>query len=127
MAQAYRFTAIRQTRIAFAVAAAFLPFPPQVAQAQTNANTLPTGGNVTAGSAVVSSSGNKMQIDQSTQKAILQWDSFSIGSGAWVNFTQPSSSAIALNRVMGNNPSEIFGRLSANGQVFLTNPNGVLF
>src|SRR5205085_11339541 len=60
-------------------------------------------------------------------KAILQWDNFSIGSNAWVNFSQPSSSAIALNRVVGNNLSEIFGRLTANGQVFLTNPNGVLF
>src|SRR5437588_718075 len=79
------------------------------------------------GSAAISSSANKMQIDQYSQKAILQWDSFSIGSGAWVNFTQPSSSAIALNRVVGNNLSEIFGHLTANGQVFLTNPNGVLF
>src|SRR5207249_4889880 len=75
----------------------------------------------------ISSSANKLQIDQYSQKAILQWDNFSIGSNAWVNFTQPSSSAIALNRVVGNNLSEIFGRMTANGQVFLTNPNGVLF
>src|SRR6185503_748868 len=114
--------------LAFAVGAALLPWTLlHSAFAQTSANTLPTGGTVTSGSATISSSTNKLQIDQYTQKAILNWDTFSIGSGAWVNFTQPSSSAVALNRVLGNNPSEIFGRLTANGQVFLTNPNGVLF
>src|SRR5207253_2435559 len=118
----------RPRSLAFAVGAALFPWTfLSPVLAQTTANTLPTGGNVTAGSAAISSSANKMQIDQYSQKAILQWDSFSIGSGAWVNFTQPSSSAIALNRVVGNNLSEIFGRLTANGQVFLTNPNGVLF
>jgi filamentous hemagglutinin family protein len=110
--------------LAVAVAVALVPLG---AHAQAGPATLPAGGTVTAGSATLTYSPNKLQIDQSTQKAIVQWDSFSIGSSAWVNFTQPSSSAIALNRVAGNNPSEIFGRLTANGQVFLTNPNGVLF
>src|SRR5258706_5332714 len=114
--------------LAFAVGAALFPWTfLSPVLAQTTANTLPTGGNVTAGSAAISSSGNKLQIDQYTQKAILNWDSFSVGSSAWVNFSQPSSSAIALNRVTGSNPSEIFGRLTANGQVFFSNPNGVLF
>src|SRR5258708_3143610 len=118
----------QQRTLAFAVGAALFPWTfLSPVLAQTTANTLPTGGSVTAGSAAISSSANKMQIDQYSQKAILQWDTFSIGSGAWVNFSQPSSSAIALNRVLGNNPSEIFGHLTANGQVFLTNPNGVLF
>ncbi|HYY62493.1 MAG TPA: filamentous hemagglutinin N-terminal domain-containing protein, partial [Burkholderiales bacterium] len=90
-------------------------------------STLPTGGTVAAGAASISSAGSNMQITQSSNSAILNWQTFSIGSGAWVNFTQPSSSAIALNRVLGNNPSEIFGRLTANGQIFLSNPNGVLF
>src|SRR5439155_5541699 len=52
---------------------------------------------------------------------------FSIGSQASVTFNQPSASAIALNRVLGSSGSEIYGRLSSNGQVFLINPNGVLF
>src|SRR5260221_6814557 len=114
--------------LAFAVGAALFPWTfLSPVLAQTTANTLPTGGNVAAGSAAISSSANKLQIDQYTQKAILNWDSFSVGSSAWVNFSQPSSSAIALNRVTGSNPSEIFGRLTANGQVFFSNPNGVLF
>src|SRR3989442_15707623 len=114
--------------LAFAVGAALFPWTfLNPALAQTSATALATGGQVPAGSAALSYSPGKLQIDQSTNKAILQWDNFSIGSSAWVNFSQPSSSAIALNRVMGTNPSEIFGRMTANGQVFLTNPNGVLF
>ncbi|TMH42793.1 MAG: filamentous hemagglutinin N-terminal domain-containing protein [Betaproteobacteria bacterium] len=112
--------------IAFAVA--LLPWSfISPAYADVAPSTLPTGGTVTAGSANISTSGSNMQITQGSSSAILNWQSFSIGSGAWVNFSQPSSSAIALNRVLGNNPSEIFGRLTANGQIFLSNPNGVLF
>jgi filamentous hemagglutinin family protein len=55
------------------------------------------------------------------------WQSFSIGAGHTVNFVQPSSSAVALNRVLGSDVSVIQGALNANGQVFLINPNGVLF
>jgi filamentous hemagglutinin family protein len=113
--------------VALAVALALASFCGQAVHAQTSAASLPTGGQVTAGTATLTYSPNKLQIDQSSNKAILQWDNFSIGSNAWVNFNQPSSSAVALNRVTGTNPSEIFGRMTANGQVFLTNPSGVLF
>src|SRR4051812_45599903 len=89
--------------------------------------TLPTGGRVVAGQATIGQSGAAMQIVQGSTKAALDWASFSIGSQAAGPFSQPSASAIALNRVLGNNASEIYGRLSANGQVFLLNPNGILF
>src|SRR5437667_6936157 len=114
--------------LAFAVGAALFPWTfLNPAYADPAANMLPTGGSVAAGAASISTSGSNMQVTQSTNSAILNWQSFSIGSSAWVNFSQPSSSAIALNRVTGSNPSELFGRLTANGQVFLTNPNGILF
>jgi len=114
--------------LAFAVGAALLPWTfLSPALAETTAGTLPTGGQVAAGAATLSYSTNKLQIDQSTDKAILNWGTFSIGSSAWVNFSQPSSSAVALNRVTGNNPSEIFGRVTANGSIFFSNPNGILF
>ncbi|HWI37397.1 MAG TPA: hypothetical protein VNU64_13160, partial [Burkholderiales bacterium] len=91
--------------LAAAVGAALFPWTfLSPALAQTTANTLPTGGQVTSGSATLTYSPNKLQIDQSTNKAILQWDGFSIGSNAWVNFSQPSASAVALNRVTGTNP-----------------------
>ena len=67
-----------------------------------------------------------MVIDQTSNKAIINWNTFSIGAGESVRFNQPSASSIALNRVLGNTRSEIFGSLTANGQIFLVNPNGVL-
>src|SRR5437764_10630028 len=88
---------------------------------------LPTDGRVVGGQATISQSGSAMSIQQSSTRAALDWQSFNIGSQASVTFNQPSASAIALNRVLGANGSEIYGRLSANGQVFLINPNGVLF
>ena len=90
-------------------------------------STLPTGGQVVAGQANISQSGTAMTIQQGSDKAILNWSSFSIGSGASVTFQQPTSSSITLNRVIGSDPSAIYGSLTANGQVFLINPNGVLF
>ena len=90
-------------------------------------NTLPTGGQVAAGQAAINQTGNTLNILQTTGKAIINWNSFNIGSNATVNFAQPNSSSVALNRVLGSDPSSIFGHLNANGQVFLINPNGVLF
>ena len=90
-------------------------------------NALPTGGQVAAGAASITQSASRMDITQSTQKAILNWQSFNIGADAQVNFAQPNASAVALNRVLSSDPSAIYGKLNANGQVFLLNPSGVLF
>ncbi|MCG6873555.1 MAG: filamentous hemagglutinin N-terminal domain-containing protein [Betaproteobacteria bacterium] len=88
---------------------------------------MPTGAEISAGSAAISSTGSQMTIRQSTSKAAINWQQFNIGPGESVQFVQPGASAIALNRVLGQDPSAILGRLSANGQVLLLNPNGVLF
>jgi filamentous hemagglutinin family protein len=114
---------MHKTLVAIAVASALAS--PQARPQQ--AGTLPSGGRVVGGQATISQSGSAMQIQQASSRAALDWQSFSIGTGASVAFNQPSTSAIALNRVLGADPSQIFGRLSANGQVFLTNPNGILF
>ncbi|HYF17334.1 MAG TPA: filamentous hemagglutinin N-terminal domain-containing protein, partial [Ramlibacter sp.] len=66
-------------------------------------------------------------LTQGVDRAIANWQSFSIGAGHSVQFVQPGASSVALNRVLGQNASQIFGSLTANGQVFLVNPNGVLF
>lgn len=68
-----------------------------------------------------------MNVHQNSQNLIVNWQSFDIGKGNTVQFYQPDSSAVALNRVTGGSASEIMGNLKANGQVFLVNPNGVLF
>ncbi len=89
---------------------------------------LPTNGNVVGGSATITqSNSNTLNINQHSNSAIINWDTFSIGRGNTVNFYQPSSSSVALNRILGNDASQIFGSLNANGHVFITNPNGVIF
>jgi len=93
----------------------------------TPVSALPTGAEVTAGTAAVSSAGSAMTIHQSTPRAAINWQQFNIGPGESVQFVQPGAAAIALNRVLGQDPTTILGRLSANGQIFLLNPNGVLF
>jgi filamentous hemagglutinin family protein len=94
----------------------------------TPANTaLPTGGQVAQGAAAISQSGANMAIHQSTTRAVVNWQSFDIGKDAKVNIVQPSAQAVLLNRVIGVAPSQIFGQMTANGQVVLVNPNGVTF
>ena len=88
---------------------------------------LPGGGQVVAGSGSISQSGNTLTVTQTSNRMATNWQQFSIGQGNTVNFAQPSASSVALNRVLGSDPSVIQGALHANGQVFLINPNGVLF
>ncbi|OWQ86155.1 hypothetical protein CDN99_20155, partial [Roseateles aquatilis] len=88
---------------------------------------LPTGAQVTAGQASMSQQGSQLRIDQATNKLIVNWNTFDIGSGASVRFNQSGADAIALNRVTGGAASQIFGDLSANGQVWLVNNSGVVF
>ena len=87
----------------------------------------PTGGAVVAGSASIGGSAGNMVINQTTQNVAINWQSFGINAGESVQFVQPGSTSVALNRVIGSDPSNILGNLSANGKVFLVNPNGVLF
>ncbi len=88
---------------------------------------LPTGGVVAAGDASISSTAGSTTITQTTQNASINWQSFGIGATEAVRFVQPNSSSVTLNRVLGSDPSSILGSLSANGKVFLVNPNGILF
>lgn len=87
----------------------------------------PTGGVVTTGTGVITSSGTTTTITQATDKLSIDWTSFSIGANESVVFIQPSTTSIALNRVVGSDASTIYGTLTSNGKVFLINPNGVLF
>lgn len=95
-------------------------------QAAPGVNELPTGGQVVAGAATIGTSGNRMEITQSTSRAAIDWNTFNIGSAAQVHFQQPTGGA-TLNRVLDSNASQIYGKLTSTGQVFLVNPNGVLF
>ncbi len=88
---------------------------------------LPQGENVVNGTASFVTSGNNMVINQTTERAIIEYNSFSIGALETVRFEQPNAASIALNRVIGVDPSSILGSLNSNGQIFLINPNGVIF
>ena len=90
-------------------------------------NTLPTGGFINSGSANIGSIGPDMLIQQSSQRAVIDWQSFDLGSSASIHFAQPNSSSATLNRVVGSNPSQILGRITAPGQVFISNGNGLFF
>ena len=87
----------------------------------------PIGGTVTNGTAHISSGGNTTTINQTSQNTTINWQNFGINKGETVNFAQPNSNSVALNRVLGNSASNIYGTLNANGKVFLINPNGILF
>jgi filamentous hemagglutinin family protein len=87
----------------------------------------PSGGVVVEGQGSISTpTTNSTVIDQSSQNLQLNWGSFDVGASESVRFNQPSSKSVALNRILDQNPSQIFGRIDANGQVVLVNPNGLL-
>lgn len=81
----------------------------------------------TSGAASVSTSGNTMTVDQSTDRAVLNWASFNVSADGRVVFNQPRSTSIALNHIYDASPSRIFGTVEANGQIYLVNPNGMVF
>ncbi|MBU3031517.1 filamentous hemagglutinin N-terminal domain-containing protein [Paracoccus marinaquae] len=96
---------------------------PGLARAQN----LPTGGSVVSGKVSINSPGaNLMVIRQGSDRAVVNWNSFSIGNGASVNIRQPGTSSAIMNRVTGDTTSRIHGSLTANGQVYIVNPNGIL-
>ncbi|MBM7624511.1 GLUG motif-containing protein [Sporohalobacter salinus] len=90
-------------------------------------NAAPKGGEVTAGKAEINHQENTTDINQSTDKAAINWQSFDVNADEMVNFNQPGVNSITLNRVIGNERSVINGALNANGQVWVLNSNGVLF
>ena len=82
---------------------------------------------VSSGQATATQTGNQLTINQTTNQATLNWKSFNISSDGKVQFVQPNTGSVALNRIYDQSPSSILGQLSANGQIYLINPNGFLF
>ncbi|MDX1669662.1 MAG: filamentous hemagglutinin N-terminal domain-containing protein, partial [Limnobacter sp.] len=87
----------------------------------------PQGGSVAAGSASVVQSGSTVDVNQHTDRAVIDWSSFDVDANEAVNFSQPSASSVILNRINDVKPSTIAGRITANGQIILVNPNGMVF
>lgn len=87
---------------------------------------LPQNPQIITGDATFSTTGNKMTIDQKKPTTQIDWKSFDIGKNKEVEFKQPDENSVAYNRVTGGNASQIQGKLTANGKVYLANPNGVI-
>ena len=88
----------------------------------------PQGGRITAGSGSIQQAApNVTQINQSSNSLSIDWQSFDVGARETVRFVQPGRDAAALNRIFDQKPSEILGRIEANGRVLLMNPNGIVF
>ncbi len=89
------------------------------------AGDLPTGGAVAAGSAHIVTGANSAVINQTSARAVLNWQTFSVGQGKTVVFNQPDSTSATLSRVTGSATSTIAGQISSNGAVYLVNANGI--
>ncbi len=87
---------------------------------------LPQGGSVSSGTAHIQYKGDVLHIDQASDKAVIDWHSFSVGKDNTVNFHQPSTDSATLNRVTGDVTTQIAGQINAKGSVFLINPNGIM-
>ncbi|WP_284176377.1 filamentous hemagglutinin N-terminal domain-containing protein [Xanthomonas citri] len=117
---------LRHRPLALALAAALMAMPVS-GLAQVAANQLPTGGSIVGGTGTINAaSGTTRVVDQTSSRMALTWSAFDIGSAATMTFNQPTTTSVVLNLVQGGNPTQIFGNLTANGQVFLLNSNGVL-
>lgn len=98
-----------------------------VSVSTTHADQLPLLSNVVSGDAVVNSKGSNLTVTQSSAQAILDWSSFDVGSAGSVIFIQPSSNALTINNVLSTQPAKIDGTLTANGRLFFSSPNGMIF
>lgn len=88
---------------------------------------LPSGEDLVSGGAEFTSSLDDLTltVQQTTDRAVINWDRFDIGLGAHVDFKQPGVGASILNIVTGATSSLLAGRLTADGSVFLINPHGI--
>ncbi|MCH2557572.1 MAG: filamentous hemagglutinin N-terminal domain-containing protein [Alcanivorax sp.] len=87
----------------------------------------PSGGQVVQGDASITPNGVETIINQLSNKAVINWNDFSIDPGELVKFIHQASTDVTLNRVTGDTVSQIKGALTANGNIFLINPNGIVF
>src|SRR3954469_10072792 len=111
----------RPAGVALAVAAAFMGVGSAFGQ--------PTGANVIQGQALLQQQGSSLVVTTQnaagTNRSVINWQSFSVPTGSTTRFDQPTTQSLSINRVVGNDPSAIFGTLSSNGRLVLVNPAGI--
>lgn len=109
---------------AFPALAQQVPVPCGGGACGVNPNPTAFVGSGAAGYAV---NGTQGIVTQTTNRAILNWQSFNVGSGHSMEFIQPGAGAATLNRIWQGDASVIAGALKANGQIYLVNQNGIVF
>jgi filamentous hemagglutinin family protein len=87
----------------------------------------PTGGTVVGGAGTITQSGVTTDIYQASSSMAIDWSSYDLSSDEIVNYYQPDSNSLSLNRILSNDPSQINGQINANGHIILVNPNGLFF
>lgn len=87
----------------------------------------PAGATYNPAEVSVTQSGNATTVSQSTNRAVIDWQSFNVGRNESVHFAQPGAASSTLNRVQAGQESVIAGRITAPGQVIIQNSNGVIF
>ncbi|MBP2645851.1 MAG: hxuA 2 [Firmicutes bacterium] len=93
----------------------------------TGAYANPSGGTVTSGSGTISQTDTTTTVTQTSSKLSINWDSFNVAANESVTFVQPTSTSVCVNRITGTDASTIYGSITANGIIYLINPNGILF
>ncbi|MEP9319604.1 MBG domain-containing protein [Pseudomonas sp. LABIM340] len=110
---------LRVLCIAVALASAGLPLTVMASDA------LPQGGSIISGSGNISQNGAEMTVNTNSSRTAINWQRFSVGADNRITFNQPDGKSVTLNRVIGSDPSKIYGAVTSNGQLILVNPNGV--
>ncbi|WP_371227637.1 MBG domain-containing protein [Pseudomonas sp. QE6] len=108
--------------IAVALASAGASFP----VTYVLADNLPQGGQVIGGQATISQQGNGVDVNTSSARTAINWQRFNVGEDHKITFNQPDGKSVTLNRVIGGDPSKIYGAVTSNGQLILVNPNGIM-
>jgi len=86
---------------------------------------LPQAGQVIGGQATIKQQDKQMEVNTSSARTAINWQSFNVGPDHKITFNQPDGKSVTLNRVIGSDPSKIYGTVTSNGQLILVNPNGV--
>lgn len=87
----------------------------------------PGNGSIAAGNATITQSGSRTTVSQTSDKAIINWSGFNLNNGEQLSITQPSASAMLLNRDISGRESVIDGSITANGRVWIVNAQGITF
>ena len=92
---------------------------------QAQADALPQGGQVIGGQASITRNGPNMEVNTASTRTAIDWQRFDVGPDNSITFRQPDGRSVTLNRVIGSDPSKIYGAVTSNGQLILVNPNGI--